>query len=84
MKKKTGKEASIRGFKNDHLLFAVMKSKYGLFQALYTQSNTITTRESTSPEENAGEDEEDIPLEEACVVCQVSLRNFSDTNIVVF
>uniref|UniRef100_A0A0P4W4D9 RING-type domain-containing protein n=1 Tax=Scylla olivacea TaxID=85551 RepID=A0A0P4W4D9_SCYOL len=41
-------------------------------EALYTQSSTTTTRESTRPEENTGEDEEeDIPLEEACVVCQI-------------
>lgn len=40
-------------------------------EALYTQSTTTSTRESTMPEDNTEEDEEeDIPLEEACVVCQ--------------
>lgn len=50
-------------------------------QALYTQSSTTATRESTRPEENTGEEEEeDIPLEEACVVCQVSSEMFSITS----
>lgn len=58
---------------SDHLLSIGMKSTPDIFQALYTQSSTTSTRESTMPEENTEEDEEeDIPLEEACVVCQVS------------
>ncbi|KAG0721477.1 Cell growth regulator with RING finger domain protein 1 [Chionoecetes opilio] len=40
-------------------------------EALYTQNSTSDAQESTRSEENTGEDEEeDIPIEEACVVCQ--------------